>query len=108
MPPGDEVEAGPPRELALFPLQSVLFPGAILQVKVFEPRYIDLIGRCMRGEEPFGVVCLSAGRDVGRDAVRFESAGVFAHIAEVEAEGTNLLRVRCAGGERFEIGRAHV
>ena len=91
------------RALALFPLRSVLFPGTVLQLKVFEARYLDLVSRCLREREPFGVVCIAAGAEVGRDAVSFELQGVLAHIDEVDAEGANLLRVRCHGTDRFEI-----
>jgi len=90
--------------VALFPLKSVLFPGAMLPLKVFEARYLDLVSRCMRDNEPFGVVCIDAGVEVGRDSkVTFASEGVLATIDEVDAEGPNLLRVRCRGGERFTI-----
>jgi Lon protease-like protein len=90
-------------DLPLFPLASVLFPGALLHLKVFEARYLDLVGRCLRAGTPFGVVCLASGREAGRGEVRFESAGTLARIDEFDAEGTNLLRVRCTGGERFEL-----
>ena len=92
--------------VALFPLKSVLFPGALLQLKVFEARYLDLVSRCLRENEPFGVVCLATGGEVGREKVRFELQGVLAHLDDVDAEGPNLLRVRCHGGERFEIDGA--
>jgi uncharacterized protein len=92
------------RGVALFPLKSVLFPGALLPLKVFEARYLDLVTRCLREQQPFGVVCIGAGQEVGKDgAQRFESEGALAHIDEVDAEGANLLRVRCRGGERFRI-----
>jgi uncharacterized protein len=91
-------------KVALFPLKSVLFPGALLPLKVFEARYLDLVSRCLRESAPFGVVCIGAGHEVGKDgAQRFESEGTLAHIDEVDAEGANLLRVRCRGGERFRI-----
>ena len=92
-----------PFELALFPLQSVLFPGALLPLKVFEARYLDLIGRCLRENAPFGVVCLRQGREASRESVSFEHLGVLAHIDEVDAEQTGILRVRCTGTQRFEI-----
>jgi Lon protease-like protein len=92
-----------PREIALFPLQSVLFPGALLQLKVFEARYLDLVGRCLRESTAFGVVCLRQGREVGRESVRFEHAGVLADIDEIDAEQPGILRVRCSGGQRFAI-----
>jgi Lon protease-like protein len=95
--------------IALFPLRSVLFPGALLHLKVFEARYLDLVGRCLRQRERFGVVCLSEGRETGRQGVRFEQEGTMAEIEEVDAEGTNLLRVRCRGAERFQlVGPARV
>lgn len=93
--------------LALFPLQSVLFPGALLQLRVFEPRYLDLVSRCLRGKEPFGVVCLRQGSEVrsagGEEPVLLESTGVLAQLQEVDAEQAGVLRVKCLGTQRFEI-----
>lgn len=92
------------RTLALFPLKSVLFPGALLNLKVFEARYLDLVTQCLREGSPFGVVCIpGSGREVGRAALQFEPDGVLARIEELDAEGPNLLRVRCRGGVRFSI-----
>jgi uncharacterized protein len=89
--------------VSLFPLKSVLFPGTVLQLKVFEARYLDLASQCLREKTPFGVVCLAAGKEAGRGNVRFESHGVLAHIDTVDAEGANLLKLRCLGIERFTI-----
>jgi Lon protease-like protein len=91
------------RELALFPLQSVLFPGALLPLRVFEARYLDLVGRCLRENAMFGVVCLRQGREVGRSGVHFEQQGVMASIGDVDAEQAGILRVRCTGSQRFAI-----
>jgi len=52
--------------LPLFPLQTVLFPGGRLNLKVFEARYLDMVGDCLRQQRPFGVVCLQAGGEVHR------------------------------------------
>jgi uncharacterized protein len=90
-------------ELALFPLQSVLFPGTLLPLKVFEARYLDLVGHCLREAAPFGVVCLRQGREVGRGGVHFEQQGVVARIDEVDAEQAGILRVRCTGMQRFAV-----
>ena len=98
-------------ELALFPLQSVLFPGGPLQLKVFEARYLDLVGRCLRERSTFGVVCLRRGSEVrGAGAVRaqgvqFESIGVLVQLDEVDAEQAGILRVRGTGTQRFTIER---
>lgn len=93
-------------DLALFPLQSVLFPGAVLPLKVFEARYLDLVGDCLRERTPFGVVCLRQGADVDRAGVRFERLGVFARIDTVDAEQAGILHLRCTGLQRFQIDGA--
>lgn len=98
--------AAPARfELPLFPLQSVLFPDGLLGLKVFEARYLDLIGDCLRGQRPFGVVSLRRGTEVKRegDAVELETVGCLAHVLEVDSEQPGILQVRCRGGERFQV-----
>jgi hypothetical protein len=107
-PPPDPLPATArawPDPLPLFPLQTVLFPGALLGLKVFEARYLDLIALCLRTGQPFGVVCLRQGAEAGRSStpVQVEPVGVLAHVAEVDAEQTGILSVRCAGGKRFRI-----
>jgi Lon protease-like protein len=99
----DEPENLP--ELPLFPLQTVLFPGGQLSLKVFEARYLDLMGRCVRSGEPFGVVALRQGAEVGSKvpAQEMEEVGVLARIDEVDAEQTGILLVRCSGSRRFRI-----
>ncbi|GMV44954.1 MAG: hypothetical protein AMXMBFR66_03520 [Pseudomonadota bacterium] len=93
-----------PEPLALFPLRTVLFPGARLGLEVFEARYVDLAARCLRAHEPFGVVWLREGREAGgRAPVRFEPVGVLAHIDEVDADRPGILNLRCTGGLRFRL-----
>jgi len=99
----DAAASNAPFELALFPLRSVLFPGARLPLKVFEARYLDLVGRCLREGTPFGVVCLRQGGEVGRGGVRFEREGVLARIDDVDAEQAGILQVRCTGTQRFAL-----
>jgi Lon protease-like protein len=91
--------------LPLFPLRSVLFPGGLLALKVFEVRYLDLVTDCVRRQRPFGVVCLLQGGEVraAQGKVRFESAGVLARIDEVDGEQPGVLRVRCTGTRRFRL-----
>jgi len=97
-----------PSPLPLFPLQTVLFPGAVLGLRVFEARYLDLMADCLRTRQPFGVVCLKAGAEAGRsDApLQVEDVGVLAHLDDVDAEQPGILRVRCLGGERFRLLQA--
>jgi Lon protease-like protein len=73
--------------LPLFPLQSVLFPGALLSLRVFEARYLDLVGECLRHQQAFGVVCLRQGAEAGpsRLAVQLEDVGVLAQLDDVDA-----------------------
>jgi Lon protease-like protein len=101
------VSAAPlPQPLPLFPLQTVLFPDALLGLRVFEARYLDLISDCLRSQQPFGVVCLKAGGEVAArqaEAVQMENIGVLAVLDEVDADEPGILRVRCHGGARFRM-----
>jgi Lon protease-like protein len=92
-------------ELPLFPLQSVLFPDGLLELKVFEARYLDLVAACLRDGTGFGVVCLNRGQEVRRAAedVAFESVGTEAKILEVDSAQAGILQVRCRGASRFEV-----
>jgi hypothetical protein len=97
--------------LPLFPLQSVLFPGMRLGLKVFEARYLDLIGRCLRESAPFGVVCLRQGEEVNlprtdQPAVRLETVGVLATLKDLDAQQAGLLHVICVGTQRFRLAAA--
>lgn len=105
-----DLAASPRTALPLFPLQTVLFPGGVLNLKVFEARYLDLVSRCLRENTPFGVVCLNQGSDVhtpGGERVRFEAVGVLALLQEVDAEQPGILRVRGVGGQRFRATAPH-
>ena len=75
----------------------VLFPDALLGLRVFEARYLDLMSECMRTRQPFGVICLKAGFEAGRqaEAVQMESVGVLAQLDEVDADEPGILHVRC-------------
>ena len=53
-------------DLPLFPLGSVLFPGGLLPLRIFEVRYLDMIGKCHKNGTPFGVVALTQGAEVRR------------------------------------------
>lgn len=92
-------------ELPLFPLQTVLFPGGLLTLKVFEARYLDLASACLREQRPFGVVALRRGQEVRRsdDSVVFEDVGVAAQILELDGAQAGILQLRCRGTQRFRI-----
>lgn len=94
--------------LPLFPLQSVLFPGGRLSLKIFEVRYLDLMSRCLREDIDFGVVCLKQGSEVRQtgQAVRFETVGVLARLRSADSDTPGVLNVWCEGGRRFEFTAA--
>lgn len=92
-------------DLPLFPLQAVLFPGGLLSLKVFEARYLDLVGTCLREGKAFGVVLIKQGSDVraGSDTVVFESTGTVAELLDADSAQAGILQVRCSGTRRFSL-----
>ena len=92
----------PPDTLPLFPLKTVLFPGGVLPLRVFEPRYMDMVTRCMREGTPFGVCLIAAGDEVGEAAVP-HPVGTEAHIEQWDMEQAGLLTLLTRGGRRFRI-----
>lgn len=92
-----------PDPLPLFPLGTVLFPGALLSLRIFEARYLDLMAHCLRERTPFGVICIRQGREVGRDRIDCENVGTLATLDEVDADEPGILKVRCTGGARFRL-----
>jgi Lon protease-like protein len=93
-------------DLPLFPLHSVLFPGGLLSLKVFEARYLDLVGDCLRERKPFGVVSIKQGSEVRRtsnDPTVFETTGTMAELIDVDSAQPGILQVRCKGVQRFEV-----
>ncbi|NUZ06673.1 LON peptidase substrate-binding domain-containing protein [Piscinibacter koreensis] len=98
-------------DLALFPLQTVLFPGGLLVLKVFETRYVDMVAACLRERRPFGVVALRAGSEVRRpgsgEEVALQGTGTLAELIDVDSAQTGILQIRCRGTRRFRLGPAH-
>jgi uncharacterized protein len=93
--------------LPLFPLKTVLFPGGLLPLKVFETRYIDMVRECMKKDAPFGVVLIKSGAEVGA-AAEPESVGCLAHIDEIDMPSLGVMLLRTRGGERFRIRETRV
>lgn len=86
----------------IFPLNTVLFPGALLPLKIFEVRYIDMARDCLREGKPFGVCLIREGAEVGTPAVPFD-VGCLARIVECDVEELGVLKVRIEGTERFRL-----
>jgi Lon protease-like protein len=89
-------------QLPLFPLKTVLFPGGVLPLRVFEARYMDMVRQCMKTESPFGVVLITKGGEVGAPATT-ESVGTLARITAWDMPKLGLLHLRAIGGDRFRI-----
>ena len=94
--------------LPLFPLNTVLFPGCILDLQIFEARYLDMVSACMRRSEGFGVVALLEGREVGEAARRFSTLGCEALIRDFQQRPNGLLGIRVEGGRRLRVGEVSV
>jgi Lon protease-like protein len=96
--------------LPLFPLGTVLFPGGVMPLRIFEVRYLDMIGKCHKVGAPFGVVSLTQGAEVrqaGGPAEAFHAVGTLAHIESLEAPQPGLMVIRCHGTQRFRIQHSH-
>jgi Lon protease-like protein len=102
----DEPAGAASSELPLFPLNAVLFPDGLLELRIFEVRYLDLISRCMREKMPFGVVCLKSGHEARKssETVRLHEVGTLAELVDVDSAEANILNVRCRGTHRFALG----
>ena len=100
--------------LPLFPLGTVLYPGGLLPLQIFEVRYLDMIGKCHKAGAPFGIVALTEGSEVRRPkdagpsgdgfaSEAFGSVGTLATITEFSVPQPGLMMIRCVGTQRFEI-----
>ena len=89
-------------QLSLFPLNVVLFPGMPMPLHIFEERYKAMIGECVDREEPFGIILIKEGQEVGgpADPVKI---GTTARIAQVERLDEGRLNIMTKGEKRFEV-----
>lgn len=85
----------------LFPLRTVLYPGGPLPLRIFEPRYVDMVGRCMKDASPFGVLLIKSGSEVG-PATTYD-IGTLARITDWYQGSDGLLGVTAVGEQRFRL-----
>jgi len=90
--------------IALFPLHTVLFPGGPLPLRIFETRYTDMVGRCMREQQPFGVVLIEEGDEAGVVATT-ATVGCAARIVDFHTLHDGLLGISCVGELKFRVQR---
>lgn len=91
-----------PLVLPMFPLQSALLPNEDLPLRIFEPRYSALVRDCLNNHDPFGVVLISRGREVGGGDTRCD-VGVLSRIAEHAEVGSGRYVLQCRTGERIRV-----
>lgn len=101
MPPSRSLQS-----LPLFPLRTVLFPGGLLPLKVFEHRYVEMTKACLRDGQPFGVCLITRGEEVARGdgaVPEFATIGTLARITDFDMPQLGILHIRTEGLARFEV-----
>ena len=94
--------AAPTVSLPLFPLNTVLFPGGPLPLRIFETRYTDMVRRCMREAAPFGVLLIRSGMEAGGVQTTAD-IGTSARIVDFYQLPDGLLGITCVGERRFRL-----
>ncbi|MDO8321074.1 LON peptidase substrate-binding domain-containing protein [Rhodoferax sp.] len=100
--------------LPLFPLELVLFPGGYLPLRIFEVRYLDMVGKCFEADEPFGIVTLNRSASVFTASNKlsdklgpvqdiFYPEGTLAYITQLSQPQPGLMMISCTGAQRFKV-----
>jgi Lon protease-like protein len=95
-----------PQPLPLFPLRTVLFPGGLLPLKVFETRYVEMTKACLAEDRPFGVCLLTRGDEVARqggERPEFAPIGTLARITGWDMPQLGILHLATTGMDRFRV-----
>ena len=90
--------------LPMFPLSTVIFPESLFTLRVFEPRYLELVKECATTRRGFGVCLIAKGHEVGGGDERFEY-GTVSEILQVAEIGNGQLAISCVGRKRFRVLR---
>lgn len=88
-------------QVPLFPLNTVLFPGGPLPLRIFEPRYLTMVSDCVRHDTTFGVLLIREGREAGRATTH--EIGTLARITDWYQGSDGLLGVTAIGEQRFRV-----
>lgn len=91
------------QELPLFPLKTVLFPGGVLPLRIFETRYLDMVSACLRTDSGFGVVTIHEGREAGGQPTSIHPVGTLARIVDFDQTDDGLLGITCLGVQRLRV-----
>jgi Lon protease-like protein len=90
------------KRVPLFPLNTVMFPGGVLPLRIFEPRYLDMVSDCLRNDTPIGVILIREGREVGRAADTYDM-GTLSIISYWNRRNDGLLGITLRGTQRFRL-----
>ena len=90
-------------DVPLFPLPAVLCPGVALPLHIFEPRYREMVGRCLADGSPFGVILIREGRETGATAPSLASVGTMAEIREASRYSDGRFDLLAVGTQRFTL-----
>src|SRR3569833_1046083 len=93
--------------IPLFPLNTVLFPGGILPLRIFEPRYMEMVSVCMKEQSGFGVCLILSGKEVGEAATTYD-VGTFVRIIDWDQRDDGMLGITVQGEQRFRVLSSHV
>jgi len=89
-------------KIPLFPLNVVLFPGGSLPLRIFEPRYLDMVSDCMKSESGVGVILIEEGKDSGR-AAKINDTGTLSFISYWHKRNDGMLGITLKGEKRFRV-----
>jgi uncharacterized protein len=87
-------------KLPIFPLRTVLFPGGLLPLRVFEARYMDMVRDCLKDDRAFGICSITSGTETGAPAA-FAPVGTVAKIINWDMPQLGILNLVTEGGSRF-------
>lgn len=91
------------QEFPLFPLKTVLFPGGVLPLKIFETRYLDMVSYCLKNDSGFGVVMIYEGNEMGIQPTSIHPIGTLARIVDFDLLDDGLLGVTGLGVQRLRV-----
>jgi len=100
------MNATPNTDVPLFPLRAVLFPGGPLPLRVFEPRYLNMVSRCLREDRHFGVLLIRQGKETG--PAQMYNLGTLARIVDWYQGSDSILGITVLGEDRFRTLETHV
>lgn len=89
-------------KIPLFPLDAVLFPGGVLPLRIFEPRYLDMISDCMKSESRIGVILIEEGKEAGI-AAKVHEIGTASYISYWHKRNDGMLGITLTGEQRFRV-----